>query len=154
GTYLFGLLGGWVADRLIGSQRAVMAGAVFIIGGNLLLTLGQTQLFFVGLLVIAIGIGLLKPNCNAMVAALYPEGGARRGAGFPTFSMGINRGALMGPILVGAFAARYGYRWGFVLPALGMALGLTQFIWTRHYLGRAGAAAVGAQGSWTPILVL
>ena len=154
GTYLFGLLGGWVADRLIGSQRAVMAGAVFIIGGNLLLTLGQTQLFFVGLLVIAIGIGFLKPNCNAMVAALYPEGGARRDAGFSTFYMGINLGALIGPILVGAFAARYGYRWGFVLPALGMALGLTQFIWTRHYLGRAGAAAVGQQGSWTPIIVL
>ncbi|HYL70850.1 MAG TPA: oligopeptide:H+ symporter, partial [Candidatus Dormibacteraeota bacterium] len=154
GTYLFGLLGGWVADRLIGSQRAVIAGAVFIICGNLLLTLGQTQLFFVGLLVIAIGIGFLKPNCNAMVATLYPEGGARRDAGFSAFYMGINLGALIGPIFVGAVATWLGYKWGFVLPAIGMALGLTQFIWTRQYLGRAGAAAVGHQGSWTPIIVL
>ena len=153
-TYLFGLLGGWIADRLIGSQRAVIGGSLFIIAGNLMLTLGQTQLFFLGLLVIAIGIGLLKPNCSAMVAALYPEGGARRDAGFSAFYMGINLGALIGPILVGWFATWLGYKWGFVLPAVGMAIGLTQFIWTRHYLGRAGVAAEGHRGSWTPIIVL
>src|SRR6266436_4286795 len=169
-TYLFGLLGGWIADRLIGSQRAVIGGSLFIIAGNLMLTFGQTQLFFLGLLVIAIGIGLLKPNCSAMVAALYPEGGARRDAGFSAFYMGINLGALIGPILVGWFATWLGYKWGFVLPAVGMAIGLTQFIWTRHYLGRhpgsaqivtrpnelgrAGVAAEGHRGSWTPIIVL
>src|SRR6516162_7487523 len=64
GTYLFGLLGGWVADRLIGAQRAVPAGAVLIIAGNLLLALGSMALFFVGLLVITIGVGLLKPNAS------------------------------------------------------------------------------------------
>jgi POT family proton-dependent oligopeptide transporter len=153
-TYLFGMLGGWVADRLVGSQRAVMAGAVFIICGNLLLTLGQTQLFFVGLLVIAIGIGLLKPNCSAMVGALYPEGGARCDAGFSVYYMGINLGAVLGPFLVGAFAAWFGYRWGFVPAAVGMAIGLWLFLKKRHYLGRAGVAAEGHKGSWTPIIVL
>jgi len=93
----------------------VIGGSLFIIAGNLMLTFGQTQLFFLGLLVIAIGIGLLKPNCSAMVAALYPEGGARRDAGFSAFYMGINLGALIGPILVGWFATWLGYKWGFVL---------------------------------------
>jgi POT family proton-dependent oligopeptide transporter len=153
-TYLFGLLGGWIADRLIGSQRAVIGGALFIIVGNLLLTLGNTPIFFLGLLVIAVGIGLLKTNCSAMVAGLYPEGGSRRDAGFSAFYMGINLGAFIGPLLVPVFATWLGYRWCFVLPAFGMALGLAQFMWTRHYLGHAGAAAVGQRGSWTPIIVI
>ena len=153
-TYLFGLLGGWIADRLVGAHRAVIGGALLIIAGNLMLTLGKVQLFFVGLLVIAVGIGLVKPNCSAMVASLYPEGGSRCDAGYSAFYMGINLGALIGPLLVGSFAAWLGYRWGFVLPAVGMALGLAQFIATRHYLGGAGAAPVGQRGSWTPILVI
>src|SRR5439155_1185268 len=81
GTYLFGLLGSWIADRLLGAQRAVVAGGVLIAGGNLMLALGSTDVFFLGLLVITIGVGLLKPNASAMVAALYPEGGSRRDAG-------------------------------------------------------------------------
>jgi proton-dependent oligopeptide transporter, POT family len=153
-TYLFGLLGGWIADRLIGSQRAVIGGALFIIAGNLMLTLGSAQLVFLGLLVIAIGIGLLKPNCSVMVAALYPEGGSRRDAGFSVFYMGINLGAFIGPLLVGLFAAWLGYRWAFVLPAAGMAIGLAQFMWTRHYLGDAGVTAAGHRGSWTPIVLI
>jgi len=91
--------------------------------------------------VITIGVGLLKPNASVMVAALYPEGGSRRDAGFSIFYMGINLGALIGPLLVGWFADRLGWRWGFTLPALGMAIGLAQFLWTRHYLGAAGQAA-------------
>ena len=70
GTYLFGLLGGWIADRLLGAQRAVLAGGVLIIAGNLMLALGSTAVFFLGLLVITIGVGLLKPNASATVAAL------------------------------------------------------------------------------------
>jgi len=141
GTYLFGLLGGWIADRLIGAQRAVVSGALLIIAGNLMLTLPKAELFYLGLLVITIGVGLLKPNASVMVAALYPEGGSRRDAGFSIFYMGINLGALIGPLLVGWFADRLGWRWGFTLPALGMAIGLAQFLWTRHYLGAAGQAA-------------
>ena len=84
-TYLLGLLGGWIADRLAGAQRAVIAGGILIALGNTLLALGTTSVFFVGLLVIAMGVGLLKPNVSALVAALYPEGGARRDAGFSIF---------------------------------------------------------------------
>ena len=154
GTYLFGLLGGWVADRLIGAQRAVASGALLIIAGNLMLTLDKSAVFFLGLLVITIGVGLLKPNASAMVAALYPEGGARRDAGFSIFYMGINLGALIGPLLVGWVADRYGWRFGFMLPAIGMAIGLAQFWWTRHYLGSAGRAPAGRVQSARPLLVL
>ena len=153
GTYLFGLFGGWVADRLLGAQRAVISGAVLIIAGNLMLAVGSEQVFFLGLLVITVGVGLLKPNASATVAALYPEGGSARDAGFSIFYMGINLGALIGPLLVGLVADWLGWRWGFVLPAVGMAVGLAQFVWTRKYLGAAGLAAHG-QGSWKAVLGL
>jgi POT family proton-dependent oligopeptide transporter len=155
GTYLFGLFGGWVADRLLGSQRAVVSGGLLIMAGNLMLAFGNTQIFFLGLLVITIGVGLLKPNASAMVAALYPEGGSRRDAGFSVFYMGINLGATIGPLLVAWIADRYGWRWGFGLPAVGMAVGLVQFLWTRHYLGSAGLApAEGQPKSWKPVIGL
>src|SRR5438046_1264642 len=75
-------------------------------------------------------------------------------AGFSFFYMGISLGALLGSVLVPLLAAWLGWRWGFALPALGMGLGLAQFLWTRHYLGTAGlAAAEGERGSWTPVIV-
>ena len=155
GTYLFGLLGGWIADRLLGAQRAVVVGGVFIAAGNVMLALGSADVFFLGLLVITIGVGLLKPNASVMVAGLYPEGGARRDAGFSVFYMGINLGAFIGPLLVGWFADSFGWRWGFGVPALGMALGVAQFVWTRRYLGNAGVAAAGQQrGAWKAVLVM
>ena len=140
-TYLLGLPGGWIADRLLGAQRAVISGGVFIVVGNALLAFGNTALFFIGLLVIALGVGLLKPNVSALVASLYPEGGARRDAGFSIFYMGINLGAFLGSWLVPLFAAWFGWRWGFALPALGMALGVAQFLVTRRYLLRRRAHA-------------
>lgn len=136
-SYLLSLLGGWIADRLIGAQRAVVAGGTLIMTGNLLLASGTVSIFFSGLAVIAFGVGLLKPNISALVANLYPEGGARRDAGFSLFYMGINVGALLGPILVSLCAARFGWHAGFALPALGMALGLVQFLLTRRYLAAA-----------------
>ncbi len=153
GTYLCGLFGGWVADRLLGAQRAVIAGALFIICGNAMLALGDVRVFLLGLLIIAIGIGFLKPNASAMVSSLYPEGGSRRDAGFSIFYMGINLGGLLGPLLVPLVADRFGSRWGFALPALGMVLGLVQFTRTRRYLGTAGAAP-SARGSWTPVFAI
>ena len=137
-TYLLGLAGGWMADRLLGAQRAVIAGGCLITAGNVLLAVGNTAVFFIGLLVIAMGVGLLKPNVSALVATLYPEGGARRDAGFSVFYMGINLGAFLGSIAVPVFAAWFGWRWGFALPAFGMALGVVQFLWTRGTLGQAG----------------
>jgi proton-dependent oligopeptide transporter, POT family len=139
GTYLFGLFGGWLSDRVLGAQRAVLLGGGLITAGNLMLAFGSIPVFFAGLLIITVGVGLLKPNASTMVAALYPEGGSRRDAGFSFFYMGINLGATIGPLLVAWFADRLGWRWGFGLPAFGMAFGVAQFIATRRYLGSAGA---------------
>jgi len=137
-TYLLSLAGGWIADRLTGAQRAVWWGGVLIMVGNGLLALGSTQLFFLGLTLIVFGVGLLKPNISAIVAQLYPEGGSRRDAGFSIFYMGINVGAFLGSTIVPILAARYGWRMGFLAPAIGMLLGLIQFALTRHLLGHAG----------------
>ncbi len=92
-------MGGWIADRLIGQQRSVVWGGVLIMLGNGSLAAGDTRLFFIGLIVIVLGVGLLKPNISALVAQLYPEGGSRRDAGFSIFYMGINLGAVLGSIL-------------------------------------------------------
>jgi POT family proton-dependent oligopeptide transporter len=139
-VFMAALPGGWIADRLIGAQRAVIAGGVFMIAGNLLLsTPGPPQLFFAGLVVIVIGVGLLKPSVSTLVADLYPEGGGRRDAGFTIFYMGINTGAFIGPLIAGWLAARFGWRIGFLAAAIGMPLGLLQFWLARQRLGIAGA---------------
>jgi POT family proton-dependent oligopeptide transporter len=154
-TYLFGLGGGWIADRLLGAQRAVVAGGILITIGNVLLVVGDAGVFFVGLLVIAFGVGLLKPNASALVADLYPEGGARRDAGFSIFYTGINLGAFLGSLLIPLCAHRFGWRSGFILPAFGMAFGVLQFLKTRGYLGGAGLApSPERRGSWLPVLAL
>ena len=154
-TYLLGLLGGWIADRLAGAQRAVIAGGILIALGNTLLALGATSVFFLGLLVIAMGVGLLKPNVSALVASLYPEGGARRDAGFSIFYMGINTGGFLGPMLVPVIATAFGWRFGFALTAVGMVLGVGQFLLTRRFLGGAGLEVAPEQrASWTPIVLI
>ena len=154
GSYLFSILGGWIADTLIGAQRAVVAGGVFIMVGNAMLASGTTQVFFLGLTSITFGVGLLKPNISAMVANLYPEGGSRRDAGFSLFYMGINVGALLGALLVPICAMRFGWHWGFALPAAGMFLGLVQFLLTRHYLSASGLRTPvnTTLRSWLPVI--
>jgi proton-dependent oligopeptide transporter, POT family len=140
GTYLLSVLGGWIADRLIGGQLAVFSGGVLITFGNALLATGGTRSFFLGLIFNVLGVGLLKPNVSATVGELYPEGGSRRDAGFSIFYIGINIGSLLGPMLVPLTAQHYGWHAGFALPAVGMLFGIVQFLATRRYLGRAGAA--------------
>ena len=104
-VYLASLPGGWVADRLLGLRRAIMTGAVLISCGHIsisLSSLAHTKVtFFVGLILIVLGTGLLKPNISAIVGDLYPEGGARRDAGFSIFYMGINTGAVFGQLITG-----------------------------------------------------
>ena len=138
GTYLLSLYGGWIADRLIGAQRAVWAGGILIFVGNTLLAIGSAQIFFLGLVVIVFGVGLLKPNISAIVAQIYPEGGSRRDAGFSIFYMGINLGAYLGSMIVPAMAAAYGWRAGFGASAVGMLVALLFFATMRRYLGTAG----------------
>ncbi|MGH8317134.1 MAG: peptide MFS transporter [Steroidobacteraceae bacterium] len=155
GTYLLSVLGGWIADRLIGGQLAVFAGGVLITVGNALLATGGTRPFFLGLIFNVLGVGLLKPNVSATVGELYPEGGSRRDAGFSIFYIGINIGSLLGPMFVPLVAQSYGWHVGFGLPALGMLCGVAQFLATRRYLGRAGAAPASTQPrAWLALWVL
>jgi proton-dependent oligopeptide transporter, POT family len=138
-SYILCLPGGWVADRLIGARRAVFHGGVLIALGNFLLALGSTPAaFYGGLIVIVCGVGLLKPNISAMVADLYPEGGARRDAGFTIFYMGINAGAFAGPIVTGALAAMFGWRAAFAAGGVLMIVGLVQYQMYQRHLGAAG----------------
>jgi POT family proton-dependent oligopeptide transporter len=139
-AYLAGLPGGWIADRLIGAQRAVLAGGVAISLGNALLAFSITPRgFYLGLVVIVLGIGLLKPNVSAIVADLYPEGGARLDSGFTIFYIGINIGGFLGPLVTGAAQVLYGARAGFGAAALFMAVGVVQFLFNRRLLNGAGA---------------
>ena len=151
GTYLLSLLGGWIADRLIGGQRAVLAGGILITTGNALLAAGSRRAFFLGLIFNVLGVSLLKPNVSATVGELYPESeaGSRRDAGFSIFYMGINIGSLLGPMLVPIVARDYGWHVGFALPAVGMLFGVAQFLATRRYLGECGRPpAVRRRRSW------
>ncbi len=95
--------------------------------GHIALAIPTTATFFTGLALIVVGTGLLKPNVSAMVGDLYPEGGARRDAGFSIFYTGINLGSFLGVTLVGLVGEGYNFHWGFSLAALGMFLGLVQY---------------------------
>ena len=137
-VYLASLPGGWIADRLLGLQRAIFIGACLITLGHLSIGLsglagpGQGKLpFFAGLVLIVMGTGLLKPNISAIVGDLYPEGGSRRDAGFSIFYMGINTGAFLGQLITGILGEKLGWHWGFGAAGIGMALGLTFFAVTR-----------------------
>jgi proton-dependent oligopeptide transporter, POT family len=158
GTYLTALPGGWIADRIIGARNAVIGGGLLITLGNALLAIaGGPSAFFIGLLVVVLGVGLLKPNVSAIVGELYPEGGARLDSGFTVFYMGINTGAAAGPIVTGAAAAYFGARAGFATAAVFMALGVLQFYLTQHFLGNAGKFTVHApkqSGKPWPALVI
>ncbi|HET7299568.1 MAG TPA: oligopeptide:H+ symporter, partial [Oleiagrimonas sp.] len=98
GVYLTSLPGGWIADRLIGQQRAVWYGGIIIALGHFTLAIPSRMSFFIGLVLIVIGTGLLKPNTSTLVGDLYPEGGSRRDAGFSIYYMGINLGGFLGPL--------------------------------------------------------
>ena len=143
-VYLASLPGGWVADRLLGLRRAVLYGAVLITLGHLSIGLSGFAVsktpFFLGLVLIVLGTGLLKPNASAMVGDLYPEGGARRDAGFSVFYMGINSGAIVGQIVAGQLGEQVGWHWGFGIAGVGMLAGLVTFaVRARTTLGDIGA---------------
>ena len=144
-VYLASLPGGWIADRWLGLRRAILVGAALITSGHLAIGIsGFTGasgklFFFLGLALIVLGTGLLKPNISAIVGDLYPEGGARRDAGFSIFYMGINTGAFIGQLVTGALGEKLGWHWGFGAAGVGMLFGLLWF-WMRakHTLGPIG----------------
>jgi len=130
-VYLASLPGGWVADRLLGLRRAIFWGAVLISLGHISIGLSAFEHgkvpFFLGLVFIVLGTGLLKPNISAIVGDLYPEGGARRDAGFSIFYMGINVGAFFGQIVTGFLGEKVGWHWGFGAAGVGMLCGLISY---------------------------
>ncbi|PYT09133.1 MAG: MFS transporter [Acidobacteria bacterium] len=137
-VYLIGLPGGWIADRILGYRRAVFIGGVIIAAGHFSMALGWVATFYTGLVLIVIGTGLLKPNVSAIVGDLYPEGGARRDAGFSVFYMGINLGAFIGPLLCGYLGENVNWHLGFAAAGVGMVFGLIQYRLGFKRLGPAG----------------
>jgi POT family proton-dependent oligopeptide transporter len=129
GVYLMALPGGWFADRIIGARSAVFYGGALIAAGQFTLAFGSTNTigFYTGLALIILGTGLLKPNVSAIVGELYPDGGARRDAGFSVFYMGINLGAFFGPLLCSFLGEGIAWKWAFMAAGTSMALGLIQY---------------------------
>ena len=137
-VYLLALPGGWIADRIIGQQQAVFVGGVIIAAGHFSMAIPSPIGFYTGLILIVIGTGLLKPNVSAIVGDLYPEGGARRDAGFSIFYMGINVGAFAGPLVCGFLGESINWHLGFSAAGIGMVFGLIQYQLGRKTLADAG----------------
>ncbi|MCB1052608.1 MAG: peptide MFS transporter [Acidobacteria bacterium] len=137
-VYLMSLMGGYIADNYLGQRKSVWYGGIMIAAGHFSMAIPSTTTFFIGLVLIVIGTGFLKPNVSTIVGELYPEGGARRDAGFSIFYTGINLGAFLGPIVCGFLGEKVNWHWGFGAAGVGMLLGLIQFKMTEKYLGEAG----------------
>ena len=144
-VYAVALPGGWIADRLTGQRQAVLWGGIIIAAGHFTLAIPTLTGFYGGLILIVLGTGLLKPNVSAIVADLYPEGGARRDAGFSVFYMGINVGALAGPLICGYLGENVDWHLGFGAAGVGMALGVAQYVYGWRYLGDAGSLRAGPE---------
>ncbi|WP_230009031.1 peptide MFS transporter [Microbacterium sp. Bi128] len=140
-VYLATILGAWVADRLLGSERVLFYSAIVIMAGHIALAIlpGMWGLG-VGLVLVAIGSGGLKANATSVVGTLYAPDDARRDAGFSLFYLGINLGAFIGPIVTGALQSSVGFHWGFGAAAVGMAAGLVQYSFGRRALPAASRA--------------
>jgi POT family proton-dependent oligopeptide transporter len=127
-VYLSTILGAWLADRLIGSERTLFYAAIVVMLGHIALSALPGLLGVgVGLVLIAFGSGGVKANATSLVGTLYSEHDERRDAGFSIFYMGINIGALLGPLLTGLVQKDVGFHAGFALAAVGMAIGLVQY---------------------------
>lgn len=140
-VYLSTVLGAWIADRLLGSERTLFYSAVLVMCGHIALAVipGLAGVG-VGLVLIAVGSGGLKANATSLVGDLYAEGDERRDAGFSLYYMGINIGAFVGPLLTGWAQDNWGFHVGFGLAAVGMAAGLIQYTLGRKHLGHTGEA--------------
>jgi proton-dependent oligopeptide transporter, POT family len=152
-VYLTSLPGGWIADRFLGQRRAVLYGGVVIMLGHISLAIPSIATFYLGLGLVVIGTGLLKPNVSTMVGELYTPEDVRRDSGFSLYYTGINLGAFIAPFVCGWLAQSNEFKgllgtlglnpdstwhWGFAMAALGMFLGLIQYLRGWKYLGDAG----------------
>jgi POT family proton-dependent oligopeptide transporter len=126
-VYFMGLPGGWIADRLIGGQKAVWYGGIIIMIGHIVLAIPNDSTFFVGLVLVVMGTGLLKPNIGAIVGQLYAPEDQRRDSGYTIYYMGINIGSVIGYIVCGYLQVNMGWHWAFGAAAIGMGIGLIQY---------------------------
>lgn len=139
--YMTGIIGGWVADRLIGSRSALFYGAIFIMFGHIVLAIptGGVPFFLLSMALIIIGTGLMKPNISNVVGGLYHKDDERMDNGFTIFYMSVNMGALAAPLIVGQLQTNYGFHMGFGAAAIGMALALLGYIlYSKKSLGLVG----------------
>jgi len=156
-VYFMGLPGGWIADRLLGGQRAVWYGGIIIMFGHIVLAIPNDKTFFIGLILVILGTGLLKPNIGAMVGQLYSDNDKRRDSGYAIYYMGINLGSFIGYLVCGYLASDFGWHYAFGAAAIGMAAGLIQYKMTTPKLEGVGAlpvaplSAKGQRNSWIVI---
>ncbi|MFE3984615.1 peptide MFS transporter [Nocardia tengchongensis] len=138
-VYLSTVLGAWVADRLLGSERTVFYGGVIVMAGHIALAIlpGLTGVG-VGLVLVALGSGGLKANASSLLGTLYDKDDPRADGGFTLFYLGINLGAFAGPLITGVLQDHVGFHYGFGAAAIGMAIGLTQYVVFRKNLGEHG----------------
>ena len=153
-VYFVGLAGGWLADNILGQQRAVFWGGVVIMLGHISLAFHGLPFFFAGLALIIVGTGLLKPNISTIVGQLYTPTDVRRDSGFAIYYMGINIGSFFGQTVCGFFAQHSWFKdhvlgplgiastaswhWGFAAAAVGMFFGLVVFVWKGNLMVGAG----------------
>jgi POT family proton-dependent oligopeptide transporter len=160
-VYLVSLPGGWIADRFLGQRRAVLHGGVLIMLGHVCLAIPAQPSFYLGLALIVVGTGLLKPNISTIVGQLYGPEDERRDGGFTIYYMGINLGAFFSPLVCGflaqsqtfrGFLAGFGiapevaWHFGFGAAAVGMGLGLVQYLAGDRVLGDAGLRPTRSAG--------
>jgi proton-dependent oligopeptide transporter, POT family len=136
------IVGGLVADRLLGQYRTVLIGGIIIAAGHFTLAFKAMGAFYAGLALIALGTGFLKPNVSTLVGSLYPKGDTRRDAGFSIFYMGINLGAFIGPLIAGYLAQEVNWHIGFACAGVGMTFGVIQYVVGRGRL-QAGIDRLG-----------
>lgn len=138
-VYLSTVLGGWLADRVLGMERTVFYGGVVVMAGHIALAVlpGLTGVG-VGLVLVALGSGALKANASSLLGTLYEKGDPRADGGFTLFYLGVNLGAFVGPLITGLLQTHLGFHYGFGAAAVGMALGLTQYVIFRRNLGTHG----------------
>ncbi|MBK5258102.1 MAG: peptide MFS transporter [Thermoanaerobaculia bacterium] len=134
GVYAMSIPGGWIADKFLGLYRSVLLGGVIIALGHFSMASSSQQMFFVGLILIVIGTGLLKPNVSGIVGTLYDRDDKRRDAGFSIFYMGINLGAFISPLICGPLAQRVNWHWGFAAAGFGMTIGVIQYVLGRRHI--------------------
>ena len=137
-VYLATLPGGWIGDNILGQQKTILYGGIIIMFGHLSLAIPNINSFYIGLILVVLGTGLLKPNISAIVGNLYENNTELRQSGFTIFYMAINLGSILGFFICGYLGENIGWHYGFGAAGIGMAFGLLQYIYNVKLLEGIG----------------